>query len=161
MPLLKSTLAQALEALFQARPAATAQAASQWASAYVSYASTALSTAGSLPVTAAANQPTLVSAFAAALSSQTAAGAGALMAQGVVAFWTAMVWAGPTTVGTTIFPGNPALAGALSDIFDDTSDKSEGDKARSLADAFDAGAKLVIVNDVLPPPAPPVVGPIS
>jgi hypothetical protein len=162
MPLLKSTLAQQLESLFQSRPASPAQAASSWASAYVSYASAGLSAAASLPVTAAANQSMLVGAFTAGLSSMTSAGAAALMAAGVTGFWSAMVWAGPTAAGTTLFPGNPTLATALGAVFADTSGQSEADKARALADAFDAGAKLVIVNDLpLVQPAPPIVGPVS
>lgn len=161
MPLQKTSLAQQLESLFGAKPASSAEAASKWASAYVSYAAAALSSAGSLPVTAMANQSMLVGAFTAAFSSLTSAGAAAAMASGVTMFWTSMVWAGPTTVGTTIFPGHPALAGALAAIFADTSGQSDADKARALADAFDAGAKMILVNDVLPPPAPPVVGPVS
>jgi len=162
MPLQKSSLSQDLESLFKNKPSAAAQAASTWASAYVSYASGALSAASSLPVTAASNQSMLVGAFTAAFSSMTSAGAAALMSQGVIGFWTAMVWVGPTAVGTTVFPGNPALSGALAAIFADTSNQSESDKARALADAFDAGAKMIIVSDVpLVQPAPPIVGPVS
>jgi hypothetical protein len=161
MPLLKNTLSQQLETLFEGKPSSPAQAASDWASAYVSYASSAMSSVGSLPVTATASQSMLVSAFTAAFSTQTSSGAAAAMAQGVIAFWTAMVWVGPTSVGATVFPGNLALSAQLAQIFGGTSEQSHKDKAGVLADAFDAGAKLVMVNDVLPPPATPVVGPIS
>jgi hypothetical protein len=162
MALLKSTLAQRLEKQFGAKPSSSAQAASDWASAYVSYASSALSAATSLPVTATANQSLLVAAFTAAFQSMSPSGAAALMAQGVTGFWTAMVWAGPVAVGSTVFPGNATLSSTLSSIFDDTSRQSDADKARALADAFDAGAKTVIVNDIpLTQPAPPIVGPIS
>lgn len=162
MPLLKSTLAQQLEKQFSGKPSSPAQAASEWASAYVSYAASALSAGTSLPVTATANQSLLVSAFTAAFQTQSSSGAAAAMAQGVSGFWTAMVWSGPLAVGTTVFPGNAALSSALSAIFADTSKQSDGDKARALADAFDAGAKMVIVNDIpLIQPAPPIVGPIS
>ena len=161
MPLQKSNLAQQLQSLFEQKPS-SAEAASDWASAYVSYAAGALSAASSLPITAPANQSLLVGAFTAAFSSQTSAGAAAAMAQGVVGFWSSMLWTGPTAVGTTLFPGNVALSGALSDIFADTSGQSEADKAHALADAFDTGAKSIIVNDVpLVQPAPPIVGPIS
>jgi hypothetical protein len=161
MPLLKNTLAQQLEKLFDSKPSSSAQAASSWASAYVSYASSAMSAVGSLPVTATANQSALVSAFTAAFSTQTPSGAAAAMAQGVTAFWTTMVWVGPTSVGTTVFAGNLTLTAQLAQIFSDISEQSHKDKAGALADAFDAGAKTVMVNDVLPPPATPVVGPIS
>jgi hypothetical protein len=162
MPLIKSTLAQQLEAVFKGKPQSAAQAASDWAAAYVSYAAAAMSTGSSLPVTASANQGMLVGAFTGALQAQTSAGAAALMAQGVTAFWSAMVWTGAIAVGTTVFPGNPALSSALAAIFADTSGGSDGDKAGQIADAFDAGAKMVIVNDVpLIQPAAPIVGPIS
>lgn len=159
MPLIKSTLAQQLEGVFQGKPASPSQAASEWASAYVSYASSALSMAGSLPVTAIANQGALVSAFNGAFQAQSSAGTAALLALGVTTFWSTLVWVGPMAVGTTVFPGNSALSAELSSIFADTSGQSDGDKARALADAFDTGAKLVIVNDVpLIQPAPPIVG---
>jgi len=161
MPLQKSTLSKGLEQQFGSKPASAAQAASDWASSYTSYAAAALSTGGSLPVTALANQGLLIAAFTAAFQTQSSSGAAAAMAQGVTAFWTAMVWVGPGMLGTTVFPGNPTLASALASVFADTSEQSDADKARALADAFDAGAKLVIVSDVLVPPAPPIVGPIS
>jgi hypothetical protein len=161
MPLQKSLLSQKLEKQFGAKPASPAQAAFDWASAYVSYAASALSTGGSLPVTALANQGLVVSAFTAALQAQSSSGAAAAMAQGVTAFWTALVWVGPATAGTTLFPGNPTLAAELSAIFADSSEKSDADKARALADAFEAGAKLVLVNDIQTASGVPIVGPVS
>jgi len=161
MALQKSTLSQSLEKQFGEKPASAAQAALEWASAYVSYAAAALSKGGSLPVTALANQALVVSAFTTALQAQTSSGAAAAMAQGVQAFWTALVWVGPTTTGTTLFPGNATLAAQLSSIFADTSQQSDADKARALADAFDAGARLVLVNDIQIPAGAPTVGPIS
>ncbi len=161
MALQKSTLAQKLEQQFGAKPASSAQAASDWASAYVSYAAAAMSTGGSLPITAMASQSLLVAAFTAAFQTQSSSGAAAAMAQGVAGFWTAMVWIGPGMVGTTVFPGNSTLSSALAQIFGDTSQQSDADKAQALADAFDAGAKMVMVNDVQVPPLPPIMGPIS
>jgi hypothetical protein len=162
MPLMKSSLAQQLESVFEAKPKAAGLAASDWANAYVSYAAGALSTASSLPVTASANLGILVGAFTGAFAANSASGAAALIAQGVNGFWAAMVWTGATALGTTVFPGNAALAGALTAIFGDTSQQSAGDKAGQIADAFDAGAKMVIVNDIpFIQPAPPIVGPIS
>jgi hypothetical protein len=162
MALVKSTLAQQLEDVLKRKSGTAADAAAGWATAYVSYAASAMSSASSLATTAAANQGVLVSAFSAAFSSQTSAGAAAAIETGVMSFWTAMVWAGPTAVGSTLSPGNAGLSAALAAIFADTSKQSESDKANHLADAFDAGARLVIVNDVpLVQPAPPIVGPIS
>ncbi len=162
MPLIKASLARDLETIFERKPGSAPEAALDWAKAYVSYASSALSGAASLPVTAPANLSLLVGAFTGAFQAQSPAGAAALLAQGVMGFWSAMVWVGPTAAGTTASPGNAALAGALTAAFSDTSDKSAGDKASQIADAFDTGAKLVIVNDILfVQPAPPVVAPIS
>lgn len=162
MPLVKSTLSQSLEAVYRAKPSASAQAAADWAQAYLAFAATALSSAGSLPVTAAANLGILLGAFTGAFEARSASGAASLMASGVTGFWSAMVWAGPAAVGTTLSPGNMSLASALAAVFSDTSDKSDGDKARQIADAFEAGAKTVMVNDIpLIQPAPPIVGPIS
>jgi hypothetical protein len=161
MPLVKSSLAAALEQALNQKSALPAAAAS-WAQAYATYAASALTSAGSLPVTAPANLGTLVGAFTGAFNSLAVQGAAAAMAQGVLAFWQTMVWVGPTAAGSTISPGNTALASALTEVFMDLSGKSEADKAASLADAFDAGAKLVMVSDVLfVQPAPPVVGPIQ
>jgi hypothetical protein len=85
-----------------------------------------------------------------------------MMSQGVMAFWSAMVWVGSAAAGVTASPGNAALSGALGAVFSDTSKKSEGDKADQIADAFDSGAKLVIVSDIpFIQPAPPIVAPIS
>lgn len=162
MPLLSAPLAQTLEGIFRKKPGSVPDAAMDWANAYLNYASSAMSSAGSLPVTAAAGLPVLMGAFLGALQSQTPAAAAASMAQGVTAFWAALVWAGPTAAGTTLFPGNAALAGALSALFADTQGKSDGEKARQFADAFDAGAKMVMVNDIpIIQPAPPIIGPIS
>ena len=55
MSLSASTLASDLEQIFNAKPASAADAAADWAKAYQSYASAAMSTASSLPVTAPAN----------------------------------------------------------------------------------------------------------
>ncbi len=162
MPLMKSGLSQQLESILKRRPASAPEAGADWAQAYVSYAASALSGAGSLPVTAMASLSLVTSAFTGAFQAQSPAGAAALMAQGVMGFWSAMVWVGPTAAGTTVAPGNFALSAALGAVFSDTSKKSEGDKASEIADAFDAGAKLVMVSDIpFIQPAPPIVAPIS
>lgn len=162
MPLLADPLAKALEAVFDRKPGSVPDAAAGWANAYQSYAASAMSSLGSLPVTAPASFGVLLSAFTGGLQAQTSSGAAGLIAQGVMSFWSAMVWVGPTAVGTTASPGNASLAAALGAVFADTSEKTAGEKARKIADAFDGGAKLVMVNDVLLiQPAPPVVAPIS
>ncbi|MGJ4951511.1 hypothetical protein [Bradyrhizobium sp. HKCCYLS20291] len=162
MPLAKSTLAQSLEQLFNSKPATAADAAAAWANAYLGYAGSALSSAASLPTNASANFPILLGGFQGGLSALAPAAAGALVAQGVSGFWQAIAWVGPTAAGTTAFPGNAALAAALSGIFADLGKSSPAEKANRLADAFDAGARTVIVADIpFVQPAPPIVGPIQ
>jgi hypothetical protein len=162
MPLIKTTLAQELENIFNKKPGSAPQAALLWAKAYTGYAANAISKAGSLPVNAQANQGILIGAFTSAFNSMAAAAAAALMVQGIVAFWQAIAWTGPTAAGVTTVPGNLSLTAQLSVIFLDLDDKTSADKAQELADAFDAGAKMVIVSDIpYVQPAPPIVGPIS
>lgn len=162
MPLMKASLSQQLESVFARKPQSAAEAAADWAKAYLDYASMAVSSAGSLPVTAAANLGLLQSAFMVAFQAQTSTGAALLITQGVLGFWSTLVWIGITAAGTTTSPGNSALAASLGAIFSDTAKESAADKARQLADAFDVGAKLVIVTDIpFIQPAPPIVGPIS
>lgn len=162
MSLSASTLASDLEQIFKAKPASTADAAADWAKAYQSYASAAMSTASSLPITAPANFGLLLGAFTGGLSALSSVTAGALVAQGILAYWQAIAWVGPTAAGTTAFPGNAALATALAATFADVSKKSAADKAREIADAFDAGAKMVIASEMtLSVPPVPMVGPIN
>jgi len=162
MPLSRSTLANALQRVFDASPATAADAAAQWANAYAGYAGGAISSASSLPVNAAANSAILLGGFQGGLAAFTPMSAGALVAWGIITFWQAIVWVGPTASGATAFPGNAGLAPALAAIFADLSRKSPQDKANDLADVFDAGAKTVIVMDVpFVQPAPPIVGPIQ
>jgi hypothetical protein len=162
MPLAKSGLAQQLQQLFENKPATAADAAAGWANAYLSYAGSALSVAGSLPVNASGNFGLLLGGFQGGLSALAAPAAGALIGQAVLGFWQAIAWVGPTAAGTTVVPGNAALPAALAAIFADIGKSSPAEKANRLADAFDAGAKTVVVSDVpFVQPAPPIVGPIQ
>lgn len=162
MALNKSTLADALARVLEASPATAADAAAQWANAYAGYAAAATSSASSLPVNAAANVAILLGGFQSGLAALMPVSAGALVAQGVTTFWQAIAWVGPTASGTTAFPGNASLAAMLAAIFTDLGRKSPQDKANELADAFDAGARTVLVVDVpFVQPAPPIIGPIQ
>ncbi len=162
MPLSKDMLAQDIERALDAKPGSSAEAAAKWANAYATYAGAALSSASSLPTTAQANQGMLVGAFQGGLAAMTSVSAASIIALGIVGYWQAMIWAGPTAAGMTVFPGNASLSGALAAIFSDLSQKSTKDKADQLASAFDLGAKSVVVSDIpLIQPAPPIVGPIQ
>ncbi|MCP4664710.1 MAG: hypothetical protein GY856_55730 [bacterium] len=161
MPLNKSTLSSALENVLKNKPS-LAEAAQSWADAYAGYAQNAMSSASSLPTNAMGNLGLLQGAFAGAFQARSSAGAAAAIAAGVTSFWTAVVWTGGTAAGSTIVPGNMALSGSLAQIFADTEEKSESEKASAFADAFDAGAKQVVVLDIPHvQPAPPISGPIS
>ncbi len=161
MALIKSTLSSSLEEVLNRKPS-TDEAAQSFATAYVSYASGAMSSASSLATNAQGNLSILQGAFSGAFQARSPAGAAAAISAGVMAFWTAIVWSGPSAAGTTIVPGNFSLSGALSSIFANTGEMSESDKAGALADAFDTGAKLVMVTDIpYAQPAPPITGPIS
>ena len=162
MPLSQSTLADALARVFDAKPATAVDAATRWANAYAGSAGSAISSAASRPVNAQANLAILLGAFQGGLAAFTPASAGAVVAQGIIAYWQAIAWLGPVAAGVTVFPGNSTLAPALAVIFADLSRKSPTDKANDLASAFDVGAKMVVVSDVpFVQPAPPIVGPIQ
>jgi hypothetical protein len=162
MPLMKSSLADALANLFESEPSSPADAGQRWAQAYLSYASAALSPTGGVPVNAAAGLSVLGGAFTSALGTHDAAGSAGAMSTGVTAFWQMMIWTGAAAAGVTAAPGNFALTPALTAIFGDTGQAGVRDKADRIADAFDAGAKMVIVVDTpFVQPAPPVVGPIQ
>ena len=163
MPLVKSSLAQELENIFdKGKPSSSPEAATHWSKAYVSYASGALSKAGSFPTNAQASLGIVIGVFTAAFNAMAAATAAALMAQGIMTYWQTIVWVGPAASGVTVVPGNLNLTASLMAIFLDLSKKTPAEKAMGLADAFDMGAKMVVVSDVtFVQPAPPIVGPIS
>ncbi len=162
MALVSANLKSGLEALFNQKPDSSSQAADTWANAYVSDGSGAMTSAGSLATNATANFGILSGAFNSALGTRSASGAAGLMTQGVMAFWQAIVWSGPGPfVGATTVPGNMSLTAALTGILTDLGEKSESDKAGELADAFDAGAKLVMVADVNAVTGVTILGPIN
>jgi hypothetical protein len=160
VPLSQSTLAQDLERVLDAKPASSADAASAWANAYQTYATSALSSTGTLPIGAPALFGMLLGAFQGGLSALSSVSAAAIIAQGIMSYWQAMTWLGPAAAGVTSFPGNVTLASALGAAFSDLGDKSARDKASDFANAFDAGARAVLVSDQPFAPGPPVVGPI-
>jgi len=161
MPLIKPSLSSDLERALEEEPSLE-EAALKWAQAYSAYAQKAMSSASSLPTNASGNVGMLQSAFSGALRAQTASGAAAAMGSGVMSFWSAIVWVGAAASGSTLVPGNFSLVGALTQVFSDTEQKSAAEKAGALADAFDAGAKQVVVMDIpFVQPAPPIIGRIS
>jgi hypothetical protein len=156
MPLVKSSLSSALVSTFEQKPSSVADAASQWADAYVSYAAAAMTSTGGAAMTAQAGKGSLVAAFTGAFNTQTAQGAAAAMSAGVMAFWMAIAWQGAGT-GVTTSPGNASLTSSLAAVFSDVEESSASDKADAIADAFDSGAKTVIVTDTIPAAPSPIV----
>jgi len=161
MPLIKSSLSSALADVFANYPSSKDEAGQKWAQAYVSYAAAALSPTGGTGVNAMAGLSSLASAFSGALRQEDPNGAASAMATGVQTFWQSISWVG-AAVGVTTVPGNFALSSALAAVFSDLGESSATDKGDRVADAFDAGAKTVMVLDTIPgvPPVP-VLGPIS
>jgi len=162
MALVKSTLSSALEAVLTQKPGSRAEAAQGWAQAYAAYAASAMSSLSSLATNATANAGILIGAFSGALEAEDPSGAAGQMSAGVMGFWAAIVWVGPSAAGSTASPGNTSLQSDLQSIFEDLDGKSDAEKASALADAFDSGATQVMVADVpFAPPNVPVVAPIS
>ncbi len=161
MTLNKASLSSALEDVLTSKQSLD-EAVVAWGKAYVSYAQNAMSTVTSLPTNAMGNLSILQGAFLGAFQSQTAPAAAAAISAGIMSFWTAIIWVGPTASGATIVPGNFSLSGSLTAIFANSQQMSEAEKATALAGAFDTGAKQVLVLDVpYAQPAPPISGPIS
>ncbi len=159
MPLVTSSLASALANVFANYPSSKSEAGQKLAQAYVSYASAALSPTGGTGVNAMAGLSSLTSAFTGALQQEDPNGTASAMATGVQTFWQSISWVG-AAVGVTTVPGNFALASALGSVFSDLGQRSASDKADKVAEAFDGGAKTVMVLDTTPP-AVVTVGPIQ
>jgi hypothetical protein len=160
MPLVKSSLSSALANIFASYPSSRSDAAQQMAQAYVSYAAAALSPTGGAAVNAMAGVSSLTSAFSGALQQEDPNGTASAMATGVQTFWQTIMWVGAATGSTTV-PGNFALTSALGAVFSDLGDSSASERADRIADAFDSGAKTVIVLDVNNATGVPTPGPIQ
>jgi len=160
MPLVKSSLASSLADVFANYPSSKSEAGQKWAQAYVSYAAAAMSPTGGTGVNAMAGLSSLASAFTGALQQEDPNGTASAMATGVQTFWQSISWVGAAT-GVTTVPGDFALTSALAAVFSDLGDSSASAKADSVADAFDGGAKTVMVLDTIPGPTAPVLGPIQ
>ncbi len=152
MALDASSLATALQAVFDASPATPADAADAFASAYNTYAG-----AGRFGT----NVPALTgrkAALAATLATSLALPGlpgtfAAAWASGVNAFWTAVAVASPLPqAGTTAgCPGASTLTGSLSTLFANLTNTS-ATCAAGMATALDTATKSVIAT-VAPPPS--------
>ena len=161
MPLVKSSLSSALANVFANHPSSKSDAGQQWAQAYVSYAAAAMSPTGGTGVNAMAGLSSLASAFTSALQQEDPNGTASTMSTGVQTFWQSISWVGAAAVGVTTVPGNFGLTSALASVFSDLGESSASDKANQVADAFDSGAKTVMVQDTLTSTGVPTLGPIQ
>lgn len=167
MPLVAASLQSALLPIFSpgAQPRTPDEAAQRWASAIGSYAGAATSPTGGVATNVSASVPGLQGALASAFSNNraTAAQTAQLVGQALVAFWTPVLFAG-AAVGTVLSAAaaGPACQAALLAAWAGlTQSRAQAsDAAQQIAAAIDAACHLVIVLDTLPPPAPPVVGPL-
>ena len=99
MPLIKATLKSQLQQVLESMPE-QGTAPSLWAMAYVSYASSAMSSASSFPVKVMANLGILVGGFTGAFSSESSSDAASAIASSIKAFWQAMSARLSTTANT-------------------------------------------------------------
>lgn len=150
----------------RARPRTAQIAGQRWAQAYLAYAAGAISPTGGAPTNLAAGLPALQAALVGAFTDprQPAAVTAQRIGAAVAALWVPALFAG-AAVGTvlTSAPAAPAVQGALLAAWPALTAARAGIPrcAQQTAAALDLGTRLVIVVDVLPPPAPPVIGPIS
>lgn len=155
-------------------PQDTTEAAQRWASMYSTYAATAVAPAGPtatpVPASLEAAEALLAGNLKVAFEFGNAASAAQAMALAFDAFWmappVAFLPAPPALLGAvTASTGAPVLQTLLASLTpyepDGTTPVSVDGVATKVSDALDTFTKLVIVTSPLPPPAPPIIGPIS
>jgi hypothetical protein len=170
MPLVQSTLSNALLQIFTQAPlpADTTAAGQAWANAYHSYASAA--TAGPttpLPPALLAAKTTLATNIKSAFDAARAAGLAGLavvVAQldaAFVQFWLTppVAFAGPGFTGVVTVAPPGVLSGTLTTAFAPSSTAAPA--ATAIASALDLWTKTVIVTNQPTAPGPPVPTPLS
>lgn len=156
-------------------PSTPLEAAVAWAGAYDDYARVATDVSGDLLVTA--NRPGFQSALRFSPKGSTAASTAAEFQAGFVAYWTGAVFAvgippaTPTVpcpsippappwaveVSSVVLSVAPGLAGLLTPIFSNTSNRPPSAVAAELASAFHTATTtnvLVLITGVTTPPPP-------
>lgn len=164
MALNPTTLQNSLANLFgpNGRPRSPIDAAQQWAQAYAGYASAAMTANGGTPVgqVPALFMSPLLGAFTGRDPVTTAQAFG----QALLAFWTPVAWVGPPNGGlTTVVPGALSLPATLLALMASlTMSRANVDQAaQQWAQALHAATILTVVTYILPPPAPPLIAPIT
>lgn len=158
-----------------AGPATPLEAAAAWAGAYDDYARAAMDVSGDALVTA--NRPGFQSALRFPAKSGTSASAAAEFQSAFIAYWTGAVFAvgippaTPTVpcpsvppappwaveVSSVVLSVAPGLAGLLTPIFSNTSNRPPSAVAAELASAFHSATTtnvLVLITGITTPPPP-------
>lgn len=168
MPLVASTLTNALKALFSQEPfpADTTAAGAKWADAYHSYGSAALAGATTpVPPVLLGKKTALASALKGAFDAAGSAGMGGLavvvgqLDTAFVAFWTGVAFAAPGIAGVVSVVPPGVLSGTLTAAFNaGASASATADSQASLiATALDAWTHTVtVINTPVSPPGPPL-----
>lgn len=158
--LVAATLKSSLVRLGTNRPPSYVDAAKRFAQAYDSYAKGAMATATGIPFTpTGAESSKFLSAILPAFSNQKGnpAAMASAFSTAIVAYWTG------TFFGTGVVTppvGAAVLQTALLGVF--LNNQNPLDAAmQQIASALDACTRTTIVTFVYPPPAPPIVSPIS
>lgn len=144
------------------KPASGTDAANAIASAYESYASQGIA-AGFPLIAPGPGRATMAAALIAALN--TKPGAPPVVAQGFAAmvtlFWSAAQFVSPIPPGIAAPPaGVGALVPAVTGLLSNSANPAEV-YAAQLAAALDACTRTVLVTLPQPPPAPPLIVPVS
>ena len=175
MPLVSTGLTHSLTELFSGNPGYPADAdaaASAIAAAYKGYAANALAGVTTpLSPSLAGAQTTLETSLASAFRSAQAAGNAGLSALAAaldaafVAFWLTppVAFAAPPIAGvvTTALPGQ--MQSLFTALFQNgvASQASAASQASSLASVLDTWTRTVVVTNTPPPPATPVLAPLT
>ncbi len=166
MPLVVSTLASDLEAVFASQPLDAATSAKKMAMAYDSYCKAGM--AGiACPVFTGSEAPALESVLLGAISSPAAGGPpviAAAWAAGIQAYWLSppVVFTAPPILGTaTAMLGAATVIPGLTAVFLNIANTSST-CAQTMAAVLDAATKTVLVTFTTPPPpaGPPPPAPV-
>jgi hypothetical protein len=149
MPLVQSVLKSALQSVFESRPSSAADAASQLAQAYATYAQAGVFGSSTIP-SLASLQAGLQSQLQSGFSSQSAASVAAAFAAGLTAGWIGVPVVGGQAGATVTCPGAAAITAPLTAVFM-SMPGSASDAADQIATILHVATQTVTAA-VAPPP---------
>ena len=163
MALDKSILATELETWMNNPADNLSDSADLFADAYDTYTADALDPTGNTLLLV--NRAGLVDAFKTITNNDTASSSAIKISNGIVLYWTGATFTPtpPQTASVVTTPMVPAsISTALTVVFSDISSSTTvSTKATQISDLLDIATKTVVVTVTLPPPTPPVIGPIT